>query len=80
MAEVTVDVDITDYINEIRTKDLIDELQTRKDIPDDLFEESEDRFTDLELDTLLGIFRLAKNRQLITRSEHLDLYDKLLQT
>lgn len=80
MVEITVDVDLVDYIDDISTSDLIYELRSRNDVPEGTFNEGEDRFTDEELDTLLGIFRLAEDYNLITRSEHLDLYDKLLNT
>ena len=80
MVEISVDVDLVDYIDDISTSDLIYELRSRHDIPEGIFNETEDRFTDEELATLLSIFRLAEDHNLITRSEHLDLYDKLLNT
>ena len=80
MVEITVDVDLVDCIDDISTSDLICELRSRHDVPEGTFDQGEDRFTDEELDTLLNIFRLVEDNNLITRSEHLDLYDKLLNT
>lgn len=78
MVEITVDIDLVDYIDDISTSDLIYELRSRYDVPEGTFNEGEDRFTDEELDTLLSIFRLAEDHNLIARSKHLELYDKLM--